>query len=115
MVTFPSTPTHSYDLSHELTGAAVAIEVALICLMLPIGAKTAFVTSVVTTAVGLGASHIYFHVDQYYAADDEFQYVKSEVQFYVLINGLRRNLGEKLVWTQKKGLDSMGIDDTIVM
>lgn len=92
---------HPYKGTYEMTGVAISVEAVLICLALGIPAGTAAVVSMVTIAVSLGLSHIYWTKKVAYGEDSQYLYVRTKTQFYK--NSSRTaKIGSEIVTYQKK-------------
>lgn len=104
-VTYPSVPGNSVDGSFELSGLPISVEATLFCAMLSTGLGVSVAVGIITAAVGMGLSRIYFHYDNYYAADDKYQYVKTVLQCYT-DSAHTKKLGSKTTWERKRDLDA---------
>lgn len=90
-----------YKGTYEMTGVAISVEAVLICLALGIPAGTAAVVSMVTIAISLGLSHIYWTKKVAYGEDSQYLYVRTKTQFYK--NSSRTaKIGSEIVSYQKK-------------
>lgn len=90
-----------YKGTYEMTGIAISIEAALICAALGLPSGTALVVSMVTIAVSLGLSHVYWTKKVAYGQDSQYIYVRTKTQFYQ--NSARtKKVGKEIVTYQKK-------------
>ena len=68
--------------NYEIEGVAVSASVSFISVAIGLSGISAYITAAVTTAIGTGASHIYWVKKIAYGEDSKYYYVRTKVRMY---------------------------------
>ena len=91
---------YSANRSFALHGFFVSIEATLLAAMFP-GMGVSIAVGIVTAAVGLGLSYIYYNIKQYSGSDSQYYYIKRVVKFYTTSKHTKQ-IGKTWTGIQKK-------------
>lgn len=87
--------------SYELEGVTVSIAVSALTIAIGVSGIAAFISLGVTTAIGEGASHVYWIKKIAYGEDSQYYYVRTKVRLYSNASHTKPLTDWKTIYTKK--------------